>query len=82
MSTKVEQLFLSSEFGPTPPSVPVPVPGTAATSAATIPNFLHFTPDESVTQSMLSQSQCNKQEATSESEMLGLVDPLATDPPT
>jgi len=82
VSTKVEQLFLSSEFGPAPPSVPVPVPGTAATSAATIPNFLHFTPDESVTQSMLSQSQCNKQEATSESEMLGLVDPLATDPPT
>ena len=78
MSTKVEQLFLSSEFGPAPPSVPVPVPGTAAT----IPNFLHFTPDESVTQSMLSQSQCNKQEPTSESEILGLVDPLATDPPT
>ena len=79
MSTKVEQLFLSSEFSvstrPPPSVVTSPVVTTA-----TIPNFLHFTPDESVTQSLLQgqQAQCNKQapsplSSSAESDILGLV---------
>ena len=65
VNTKVEQLFLSSEFGGgngggPPPSQP-----------PSIPNFLTFTPDESVTQSMLSQ--CNKHESSAD-EILRLVD--------
>ena len=79
VSTKVEQLFLSSEFSvstrPPPSVVTSPVVTTA-----TIPNFLHFTPDESVTQSLLQgqQAQCNKQapsplSSSAESDILGLV---------
>ena len=83
VSSKVEQLFLSSEFSVTPPPLvsrpPPVVVSSPVVTTATIPNFLHFTPDESVTQSLLSQSQCNKQQAPSplsssaESDILGLV---------
>ena len=53
MTSKVDQILLSAEFGG---------PGGVAGGVAGpgVPNFLHFTPDESVTQSVLSQ--CNKQE--------------------
>ena len=82
VSSKVEHLFLSSEFSVTPPPlVSRPPPGVVSSpvvSTAAIPNFLHFTPDESVTQSLLSQSQCNKQapsplSSSAESDILGLV---------
>ena len=82
MSSKVEQLFLSSEFSVTPPPLvsrpPPVVVSSPVVTTATIPNFLHFTPDESVTQSLLSQSQCNKQapsplSSSAESDILGLV---------
>ena len=81
--TKVEQLFLSSEFSVTaPPPLTRPPPSVVSSpvvSTAPIPNFLHFTPDESVTQSLLQgQSQCNKQApsplaSSTESDILGLV---------
>ena len=53
VTSKVDQILLSAEFGG---------PGGVAGGVAGpgVPNFLHFTPDESVTQSVLSQ--CNKQE--------------------
>ena len=81
--TKVEQLFLSSEFSVTaPPALTRPPPSVVSSPVVTtapIPNFLHFTPDESVTQSLLQgQAQCNKQapsplSSSTESDILGLV---------
>ena len=67
VNTKVEQLFLSSEFGRASGGGGGPQP----TQSPSIPNFLTFTPDESVTQSMLSQ--CNKHESSAD-EILRLVD--------
>ena len=71
-ATKVEQLFLSSEFG-----VSAPASLSRPVTSSAIPNFLHFTPDESVTQSLLSGAGCTKQESplssSAESEILGLV---------
>ena len=90
MSTKVEQLFLSSDFSVTtcrpPPSLVTSPPVTTAT----IPNFLHFTPDESVTQSLLQgqqAAQCNKQapsplSSSAESDILGLVQESQEQPAT
>ena len=49
VTSKVDQILLTTEFS-----------GPGSGQSPTIPNFLHFTPDESVTQSVLSQ--CNKQE--------------------
>ena len=58
VTSKVEDIFLSTDFGGLRggPSIS----SSSASQTAAIPNFLHFTPDESVTQSVLSQ--CNKQE--------------------
>ena len=53
VTSKVDEILLSTEFGG-----PVGGAGAGTGSSAAIPNFLHFTPDESVTQSVLSQ--CNK----------------------
>jgi len=52
VTTKVEQIFLPTDFQP------------VITTQASIPNFLHFSPDENVTQSIAQSvlSQCNKLE--------------------
>ena len=58
VTTKVDDIFLNTDFGGLRGGPAITSPSAAQTAA--IPNFLHFTPDESVTQSVLSQ--CNKQE--------------------
>ena len=86
MSTKVEQLFLSSDFSVTTCRPPPSLVTSPVVTTATIPNFLHFTPDESVTQSLL-QGQCNKQapsplSSSAESDILGLVQESQEQPAT
>ena len=60
VTTKVDDIFLSTDFGGLRGGPAISSPSASQTAA--IPNFLHFTPDESVTQSVLSQ--CNKHEPT------------------
>ena len=68
VTTKVDDIFLNTDFGglrggPSISSSSAGAPTSMSTRMPpTIPNFLHFTPDESVTQSVLSQ--CNKEEAS------------------
>ena len=78
VTTKVEQMFLSSEFGVSA-SNGGSISSISSTSSSTpsIPNFLTFTPDESVTQSMLSGCN-NKETGSAPSEILGLVEDSQT----
>ena len=52
VTTKVEQIFMPTDFH------------SVITTQASIPNFLHFNPDENVAQSIAQSvlSQCNKLE--------------------
>ena len=58
VTTKVEQIFMPTDFGN-----PV-ITTQQQTAASAVPNFLHFSPDESVAQSIAQSvlSQCNKLE--------------------
>ena len=73
VTTKVEDIFLNTDFGGLRGGQAISSSSTNPTAAA-IPNFLHFTPDESVTQSVLSQ--CNKQEPTLSPSMTELDPPI------